>query len=55
MSERFILRHFTQATNEDIFHGRKALASNSKNETLTSFRAQYNFFEAPYRKQNKSS
>ena len=37
ISERFILRHFTQATTEDIFYSRKTLESNPKHETSTSF------------------
>ena len=53
-SERFILRHLTQATTEDIFYSRKFLESNPKCKTLTSFRAQHNFFEASYRKQDKN-
>ena len=53
-SERFILRHLTQATTEDIFYIRKFLEINPKSKTLTSFKAQHNLFEASYRKQDKS-
>ena len=52
---RFILGHLTQATIEDILHGQNTIESNPKNETLTSFRAQHNLYEAPYREQDKNS
>ena len=47
------MRHFTQATTEDIFYSRKTLECNPKHETSTSFNI--TIFEASYHKQDENS